>query len=267
MTHDEVEEDPGGNAWEATGLPGAAGSGLVGCLAASLVVVAVTIAALVVLVGGDLGLIGAALVATAWFSLAAISVWQIREMRLAGGYTRIAAPQEVHAASAAAQAVVLGTATIVLEVVKAAHAARFSSGGDAPESLDPALWPTGLEALAFALAVADRYAFEVYGEGGRDAIMAMAVPRSIQLVGGLFDTTEDPEQTLDTLDAIGREYGNLRSLLPGEGRPRPSVLEAAHGRILATSPADQGGDFEGALLLAMMAAVSRADLRDRISLA
>ncbi len=189
-------------------------------------------------------------------------MWGFRKQKRGPANSR---PAPTLGASEASQAVTALAVTIALDIVKAVHPAVFPADVHSRQSLPREVWPTAKEGVAFALTVADRYTFDIAGDDGRDAIMTSAVSQTIGLIGSVFGYPEDRERTFETLDEIGREYGGLESLFPGEGRPRPSVLEAAHQRILATGPAEQDADYQAGILLAIMTAVSNAKLRDAIS--
>ena len=85
--------DPEGTyVWDAPRLPGRAGSGLIGCVGFALVQVAVAVAMCLWLIGGMVATVAAVLIACAWVVFTMIAIWQVIEMRRAGGYTRIPPP-------------------------------------------------------------------------------------------------------------------------------------------------------------------------------
>ena len=90
---DEIWETPDQPAWEAPFMPGRVGSGLIGCVWMSAIPVAIIAAIGLLLVDGTAGLIIAGVVSFPWLLFTVGSFWQIREMRRAGGYTRISPPR------------------------------------------------------------------------------------------------------------------------------------------------------------------------------
>ena len=78
--------------WDAPALPGRAGSGLVGCLVISIVPILVVVGVSMWLIGGTIGWVITGVAVIVWLIFVAGAVWQIREMRQAGGYTRFKPP-------------------------------------------------------------------------------------------------------------------------------------------------------------------------------
>ena len=80
--------------WDMPSLPGRAGSGLIGCIWITAIPTAIIAAICLLVVGGTVGLTIAGVVGGLWLLFIIGSVWQIREMRRAGGYTRITPPTD-----------------------------------------------------------------------------------------------------------------------------------------------------------------------------
>jgi len=161
-------------------------------------------------------------------------------------------------------AVTTAVTSVALDITRIIH-------GPVPEAQRPkGVFPaqehrTLKEALAFALTVADRYAFEIAGDDCRTAVMSDVYPAATSLVASFCgESPETASIVAEEVAAIGDQYGTLRHLYPGEGRDRPTVVEAAHSRLLATASEDQTPEFQAGVLAGMVEAVAAQRLPQAI---
>lgn len=148
-----------------------------------------------------------------------------------------------------------------------ALAAVHAAGGIARATRDGADLATQIDALAFTLHVADRYAFEIGGDDVRTELMpgvsATALSILLAMLAAGDEVSGDLFQLAWTrLEEVHMDLGQCVALFPEEGIPRPTVLEVAHERLLRHRPTEEEGVHQAELLVEMMAAIRQAELRE-----
>ncbi|GMV84589.1 MAG: hypothetical protein AMXMBFR80_04470 [Dehalococcoidia bacterium] len=157
-----------------------------------------------------------------------------------------------------------GDGTLAIASVNAALEVALAAG-----NADVA---TNIDALAYTLHVVDRYAFAAAGKEVRSELMESIVPASTILLLTILGRMSDPpaddleerdiQNVLAYLDGLNRQFAECAALYPGDGIPRPTVLELAHLRLIQNGPVEQDAEFQEGLLLAMMQAVQAHHLQE-----